>query len=249
MNPNSIEWLNENYYRAYPLTSDSNATIGNLDFKTIILDANFAYQTNIPSTICLTSVTRSGDTITFTVSGLPVFTISSASTQTYPYYCFNANQDLLTISSDVLNIPSTYNVTITGVQFEPSIAVDLSREYTGVTAINLNNSTISSGTVILQQGYQTSINLNGQSIDVEVGQNYGIPLPCTNFFSSEVPADCSSIISSLNGVAPNTTGQMINIVAGQNVKIYTDPDLNRIYIGLDFTTAENCVTPELPPQP
>ena len=242
-----LEWLDENFYRAYPLTSASNATVAldgaTIEFKYILLDANFVYSTQQPNRVLLENVQRNGDVITFTVTGLPTFELNVNGP--FPSYCYNSNFDLLVISAMALNIPDGADIILTDVEFEPVVATELSGEYQGVNGIAFNGETIAAGVITLVEGYQTSLNINGQTINVNIGRNEGIPLPCQDFFS--LASDCSNVISFLNGTTPIRSGGIVKLKAGSNVKIFEDPEVNRIYIGLDFATEDNCQTTELPP--
>jgi hypothetical protein len=252
-NATGIEWLEENSYRAYPLTSASNGNLllssGALDLKPMLLDANFTYSSSMPDHVMLERVQRTGNSVSFTVTSLPVFTVD-LSTATYPCYCFNASNDVLVLSSAIGSLHDPADYTLSNVELEPTTATELAGEYLGVASVSFNGASISSGDITFTEGYQVGIVVNGQTIQVEAGRNYGLSLPCQDFFNDgNLASDCTGIVSFINGATPLKSGGTVRINAGQNLKIFEDPELNRLYVGLDFTAAESCNGVELPPVP
>jgi hypothetical protein len=257
-----VEWLNENQQRAYPLTANSTRWVSmgtvTIDIYPLILDARFAYSTTLPTDIKLESIEKTGTVLVFTITGVPTFAIDTA-TEQFPCYMRNANWDLLVIgdtATDVVaNLTDGQILSLTSVYFEPTVAVELTGAALGVSSINFKSSTfgaddniVNSGDVTLVEGYQTDIQFGDQVVKIAIGRNEGIPLGCENFFTDDLAYDCDSVISSINGASPRQTGGTITLVAGDHVKIYEDPEKNRIYIGLDFTAADICSTTMTPPR-
>lgn len=249
-----VDWLDENSLRAYPLTSASSRffTIGGveLDLYGIIVDANFVYSEHpISDIIKLVSLTWNNDSLEIIVKDLLPFSVTSVSSQVYPIYLRNANNDLLVLGEALTTILTATNdmYQFENIEFEPCIATEIRDRLSGINILSFNNSPVISDTVRLVEGYQTDIQFNGQVIEIVIGRNEGIPLSCQNFFQSELVYDCDTIVSFVNGASPRDSGGKISIKAGSHVKIYEDKEKRRIYIGLDFDSADVCKINTLPP--
>jgi len=240
-----LEWLEENSYRAYPL-QEGYATkfiYGKMalpfDLYNVVVDANLAYY-SLPAAVYLEKIIIAGSTLTIYVTpavGSPdnntfVYTLNAG---THIYYGRNASGDLLVLN-DNINQLIGYNTYFNfNVPFEPSVCCEIGGAYVGVTSIAINGTDISADTLV--NGYQLAVLPTGQNIDLEVGRNYGQVLPCYNRFSPP-SLTCGQIVNNINGATPTATGGSINIVAGQHVQIYNDPDSHTVYIGLDFVSSD-----------
>ena len=228
------EWLVQNSNRAYPLTTNSALFQPGLDLRSAILDARIVYHTTQPpSSVQLTAIARDGSNgYTLTVSGQNSF---NGTVATFPAYLYNSTGSVITVGSELANVPANTTITLTNVLFEPSVCIDLSGYMQGVDAL-LANETSLTGAVTLKEGYQVGLVTNGTTVTMEVGRNVGLPLPCNNFFSTQVVQDCDSVISFINGASPVTSGGVVTIQAGDHVQVFTDQDLHRVYIGFVFNS-------------
>lgn len=230
-----IEWLQENSYRAYPLQEGSANVVqlGNhtIDVYALIVDANLAFA-NLPSTVTLDKIVLTSGSISLYVSNQTVFTTSYASENNY--YVRNSYGSLLVLNGAVLNrLTGSGFVKLSNIEFEPSVCYETGGVYEGVSSIDFT------GGISAQNwtnGYQFSVVPTGQTIQLEVGRNTGVILPCGDYLSAELSDKllCGQVLHSINGATPTTNGGTIKIEAGEHVKIFNDPQRNAIYIGLDF---------------
>lgn len=247
-----VEWLNENEQRAYPLTVNSTrwlqAGAVAVDLYALILDARLVYTTTLPDEIELTKISKDGEFLELTVTGLPPFRFNPS--DSYPAYVRNSSLSLLTLGEAAKTIYDnmTAEIAVSSVYFEPCVAIELTGVATGVNSVIFNKTTMPAGEIELAEGYQTDIQFGNQLVKLTVGRNEGIPLGCLDFFSDELDYDCGDIISSINGASPRESGGRIYLRAGEHVKIYEDPESGRVYIGLDFKTTDTCEPVILPPK-
>lgn len=244
-----VEWLNENALRAYPLISSSprffQCGSNVVDLYGVIVDANFVYKTQLPSNVQLTSIIIAGSNVTFTVNELPTFTISLSS-PTFPIYARNSNNDLLVIGDQAVNLVGDATYAFNDVIFEPTIAVEIANELSGVSSLQLGDKAWT-GVINLLEGYQVDITVVDNSLQITVGRNEGQVLPCQNFFSDSLTYDCGQVISYINGASPADSGGILTLKAGDHIKIFEDKEQGRIYIGFDFNVTDICPSPLLGP--
>ena len=238
--PNSgIEWLNENEYRAYPLTSDSTRFVikgdTSYDLYQVILDASLVYSSITDSeTISLTEINTTSTDLIITVTGI-TFTIPNYLSATYPYYVRDDNYNLLVVGSYATNFPINTTFYISGTEFESSTVLEIPSSI-GVSQLSIGSTNLT-GDIDLLEGYQVSLIPNSNNtIDIEVGRNEGEVLPCGNILG--VDTDCDVIVSAINGVTPSKTGGIIKFVGKNHVVVLDDPNNNRIFIGFDFKLSD-----------
>lgn len=243
-NSTVVQWLNENTLRAYPLTADSTRyfVVGGTtyDLYQIILDAMIASST-VTDPLQIVSIVTYLDEMTITLSDSKTFQYGNITLPytacTTPVYVRNSNFDLLVLGPAIASIPENTTITFTNVSFEPCVVYEIPATI-GVSNINIGEWSGLTSNVGLGEGYQTALIPGTNQIDIEVGKNYGPPLPCGNFISTTIPFDCSSIISSVNGVTANKTGNPIFFTGINHVVVYDDPDDHRLYIGYDFQASD-----------
>ena len=241
-----IEWLDENSYRAYPLMPGGSTMVKirgvNYDVASMIVDANLVYQ-SLPAHVSLLSVSTADTAITITVTGQPTFTGSLSGD--YPVYMRNSVGSLLVLGYAAKQLLGTTTaLSFTDVEFESSVAIELSNVILGVTRLVVDTVSLTND-VVFGDGYQLSLMANGNTIQMEAGRNEGKPLPCGNFKGTV--SDCGSVTSNINGACPVNNGGPVNLLAGSHVKIFDDPTNHRIYIGLDFQAADVNDQKLLPP--
>ena len=242
-----VEWLNENKMRSFPLTENSpravtlNSTI--YDLYQIIVDAMIVYS-ELPTSVNVTSITTTATDLVITVTDQPDFTVVDYVTAEYPQYIRNALNSLIVIDSYAAGLPSEQTATLTDVEFEPGITYEIALNTRGVSSLTIEGSntcgTFTSGAltgdVVLTEGYQISLIPTSHKLRIEVGKNEGRVLPCDS--ETCVVSDCTTLVSSVDGVSPTITGNPIKLVGKNHVVIFDDLDNNRVYIGLDFTVAD-----------
>jgi hypothetical protein len=276
-NSTVVEWLNENTLRAYPLTEDSDryfSRSGNrYDLFAIILDTLLMYASSaIPDTIKLNSIKTElvggVATMTIQIDGQTPFTIDHYTTvntedhnSRYPRYARNSQHSVLAVGEEAARLVCGITVAFSNAVFEPSVSVELSDVTNGVSSLNISGNTLT-GDITLTEGYQLSLIPGTENIAVEVGRNEGKPLPCVSVGADagdcgcervdecyDRCSDCCTVVSSINGAGPARTGNTINFLAGNHVKIYDDRDHHRIYIGLDFDTTDISKQIQINPRP
>lgn len=236
-----VEWLNENGYRAYPLTGSTlRFFVKNrkqYDLYAMIIDAQLVYTVWPASEPGITDMVSGATDITINVTGQSPFVLSNYLTASYPAYIRNSENSLIVLSEAVKEVPINTSMSLTGVFFEPCVSLHIPLSMQGVSSINILDSGALTGGIALTAGYQTSLIVeSGSRLRVEVGRNEGVPLPCKQIYS--LADDCADVISSVNGATANKTGDSIQFVAGNHVNIYSDKINSRIYIGFDFATED-----------
>ena len=244
-NSTGVEWLNENEYRGYPLTSDSTRyfIVNNItyDMYPMILDAMLVYP-SLPNSVEILSFQSSGTDLTIAVTGT-TFVIPNYLSATYPQYIRDSNSNLLVIGSAVKTLPINTLFPISNALFEASVVYEILPTNLGLASLTIGTFNLT-GDITLNQGYQLSL-IPGDTIDIEVGRSEGIPITCGGYLN--ITNDCFNIINSINGITPNKSGDAIKFVAGEHVVIIDDPDNNRIYIGYDFSPQDITDQPVMRP--
>jgi len=238
-NSSGLDWLNENEYRAYPLTSDSTRFIikgeNSYDLYQLILDALLVYPSIADDEIIeITQLTTTGTDLIISVTGT-TFTIPNYISATYPYYVRDGNYNLLTIGCYANTLPINNTFYVSGTEFESSVVNEIPSTL-GVNQLSISTTNLT-GDITLLEGYQVSLIPNSnKTINIEVGRNEGEVLPCGDVLGLET--DCNTVISSINGATPNKTGGIIKFIGQNHVVVLDDPNNNRIYIGFDFKLSD-----------
>jgi hypothetical protein len=244
-----IEWLDENGLRSYPFTEDMARYIKigetTVDIYSIILDAALQYRV-LPDVVKIEYIDTTGGNLTIKITGNEqaahsVSGYAAIPDSSFPLYVYNSSNSLLVIGIKVKDIPSNIHVTPINAIFIPSVITEIDSYASGVDSLTIGEIECDEQTTIVD-GYQCSVIPVNQDINLEIGRNEGLVLPC-NFSVSSVQSDCADVASLINGAAPNDSGDIINFVAGNHVKIFDDPINNRIYIGYDFSDREVLSTP------
>jgi hypothetical protein len=247
----TVEWLNENEQRAYPLTSDSTDQILGISLFKCFLDANIVYTNEeMPIDVYLTQIDSDGTDIEVFLSGqaMPSFSIVAAAGASYPVYVRNSSGSLLVVGEEIKKFLPYTSTLVEGTKFEPSVVSEIRGRLGGVASLGINGNMLS-GPITFEEGVQVSVNFpDTHTWFMAVGNSEGIPLDCSDFFSDELEYDCGNIVSWINGATAVENGGSLKLTAGQNVKIYEDRDNRKIYIGLDFTEGDYCERPQLPPR-
>jgi|GEM_PF-5421875 hypothetical protein len=245
-NPPVLEWLDENQFRAFPLTDYSTRYVAweaiNYDLYPLILDALLMCSTEPPQPQ-ITQIQTNTTNLTISVTSQTNFVVTNYLTATYPQYVRNSQNSLLVIGSYANTLPQNLTLNVANALFTPSLIYVMPAPMTGVSTINWGGGGLT-GSVTINDGYQLYF-LPNQTIEVEVSPNNGQPLPCSNVLN--ITPDCAHIVSSINGVTVNRTGGVVNIVGGNHVNVFDDPLRNRIFIGYDFITADVVLQQLMPP--
>lgn len=238
-----LDWLAENEQRAYPLKETINRQSSGSYYLTndVILDAQLVYSSD-PGTVQLTSIVVSGNNVTFNVTGSVQFVADK--TQPFPQYLRLVSNHLLVVGEGITDITDgTYN--FSSVTFEPSVVHEFYGPWFGVESISFDGETALTGTINLYEGFQFEIRIDEQELFLGANSIYGIPIGCEHF--GDKPNNCDDIISFINGVQPDGNNHL-QIIAGPGINVWDDPEHHRIYVGFNFTSADD-LCKDIPPTP
>jgi hypothetical protein len=236
-----LDWVYENEMRAYPLKEAINRISGAYTLTdNVILDAQFIVDSEV-DTIELIRVVVSGNTVTFRVTGN--IDLSADKSLSFPQY-LRTNDVLLVIGEGAKNIPDGTN-NFSSVTFEPTTIFEYYGPWLGVESLTFDGADTIAGDITLFEGYQFDIRVDGQDLGLAAGSMYGEQINCTHF-GDEVN-DCEDIISFINGVSPDGNNRF-NILAGNGINVWDDPENHRIYVGFAFTSGDD-VCKDIPPFP
>lgn len=281
-----IDWLNENEYRAYPLRVSE-------DFPTnFLLDLLLVFRANVlqDNPIFLKSYRKINDSleICFGTSSqvLSTFVIATPQTNQYPLYLRNSDGCLAVFGEGVKNIfavASTDN-SLVNIGVEPSTCHQYDQAWLGVSGITCtsNKTTIANtyaaklpletispapvltGDVLFFPGYNFRVEIAKNAVDLEIGQGYGMKMRCDTYFLAEEYRDCEQIVSYINGIPPDESGNFritqgadINITAGSTIpsdfidSFAQKANEHSLFVGFSFQKNDICapvnITPSLIP--
>lgn len=216
------------------------------------------------------------------------FTINTPTEQSYPLYLRNSDGNLAVFGLGVLDFLNTATqpiVLLTSIPVEPSTCTQFNGAWLGVSSFrtspekislnsllggeyrmyepilpleNIISPTILNGDVTFLEGYNFRVKINNSLIDLEIGSNYGLRMNCTTSFIPEEYLDCDDIVSYINGVPPDSSGNF-RLTAGSNVSItrgtsvpvdFYDPassvnheetsNEHTLFVGLNFQATDIC---------
>jgi hypothetical protein len=216
------------------------------------------------------------------------FTINTPTEQNYPLYLRNSDGNLAVFGLGVLDFLNTTTlpiVLLTSIPVEPSTCTQFNGAWLGVSSLrtapekvslnsllggeyrmyepilpleNIISPTILNGDVTFLEGYNFRVKINNSLIDLEIGSNYGLRMNCTTSFIPEEYLDCDDIVSYINGVPPDSSGNF-RLTAGSNVSItrgtsvpvdFYDPassvnheetsNEHTLFVGLNFQATDIC---------
>jgi len=281
----TLDWLNENELRSFPFTTtgepqgwlDSFIVDARLTYTKETIPATVALESVILNDTSFTfnfTHASSPSTVSFTAPATPI---------TVPYvYIRNSYGSLLVVSKALydyywnlsLRIPTTF--TLSGISVEPSRCSEHRNEWLGVDSLTFNPAYQSdntsdikptlplvsvspsalTGDVVFQGGYNVELSLTSlNALDISIGGSYGEPIGCTDQFIDPALTDCNDIISFINGLPPDASGNL-NFVAGTNTNVFsgntlptpvynvidatTDARPFLVFVGLTFETSDIC---------
>ncbi len=231
-----IEWLNENKFRAFPLKSNSSyISVSDVLLPNDgILDAQLITSLGAGNSFTVTISPYTGLTRTVTVSSVGTFTFTNNGEICYS----RIENGLLVFSPNFATLPDT-TLIYNDVEFEPAVLYPFYGKLKGVSEVLFNGLVSVTDSFQLKNGYQaSSLKTDDITLTLEVGRNEGNPLTCTRTVSA--PDDCSSLIYSVNGVAPENN--TLRFVESNYIQIFDDPPNHRIFIGLAFNRDNICNT-------
>lgn len=223
-----------------------------VNFEGFLLDANLIYNTTPMDMSVYGKLLQAyplGSSLVIEVGGQALFTIPNylAEETVYPHYVRNTDGSLLVIGATAKAIVTPWS--FVNCFFEPSVITRMDRAWRGVTSLTFNGSSPVDGDVKFTEGYQVGLSAltASNTLKITAGKGLGKPIGCDRIFGDDVPADCSSLLSFINGAYARTDFGELDLIAGSHIAIYPDPDRHRIYIGLTFNEDDICKT--LPSRP
>jgi hypothetical protein len=109
------------------------------------------------------------------------------------------------------------------------------------------------GDVIFRAGYNFRVAVVNSLIDLAIGRNYGLHMNCSTPFIAEKYLDCRELVSYINGVPPDNSGNF-NMNQGANITILSGQaagisDTHTLLVGMTFQSTDVCsplnITPSL----
>lgn len=221
--------------------------------------------------------------------------VLSTPTSDFPRYIRNSDGNLLVLGAGALELleklDSVYadsqpSVTLATVFYvEPSTCVPFEGAWLGVNSLGGSpekatesgtyaptlpledkiSTTRLEGDVKLLEGYNFRVNTSSGAIDLEIGKRYGLRMNCTTSFLPEECRDCDELVSYINGVPPDasgnfrlTAGSNISITSGETVAETFNDDVagetepanpHTIFVGLSFQSSALCAPVNITPSP
>lgn len=222
----------------------------NFNFEAVLLDANLIYNVlpvNPTQIGQLQAIYPEAGSLRIEVGGQSVFVVPDYLTASYPYYVRNAEGSLLVIGAAAKSVKTRW--TFTNQFFEYSTITKMDGAWRGVSSLSFNDGTPLTGVVNCLDGYQLSLAANTatNALKIAAGRSYGKPIGCDRIFGEAAPDDCPLLLSYINSAFARTDFGAVNLLAGNHIAIYPDPDRHRIYVGLTFGQEDICQS--LPARP
>lgn len=279
-----IDWLNENEHRAFPLIRAGDIPTNFLLDLQLVFNDNTLLQSAIyfkSYRKISTNLEISFGTLSSTITSV---TITSPQTQTYPLYIRNSSGNLFVFGEGAKTLFSSASTTATNVNLpvEPSVCYQFNNAWLGVSGISAapNKKTLTNskepelplsayippyplvGDVYFLEGYNFRVEIAKNAVDLEIGKGYGLKMSCDTYFLPEALRDCSSLVSYINGVPPDSSGSF-TIIQGADISITPGNSLatsfedtfdqianqHSLFVGLTFQKNEICgpvnITPSL----
>lgn len=259
--PEIIEWLDENSLRSFPFLTNTNKTADSsyvLD-NGLILDLNLIYSSSLASPAALLSINNGGASTVFNFTNSVSFTISNSLTGIQ--YVSGTDNSQLVINTSLLGVIPSGASNFTNLYVEPSLIHEYCNDWLGVTSLSVTPDYVSGGLEIfyapelplttqssptmtgeiqLFEGYNFGIDFDliGNNINLQAGDDYGIPLSCNDQFINPSLTDCESIVSYINGVPPDDNGNF-TIAAGTNINLVPGSGYGTFYDGINMVEPAN----------
>lgn len=144
---------------------------------------------------------------------------------------------------------------------EPVEEVSVSRSYEPkLPLLDVDTAAKLAGDVKFLAGYNFRVGINKNLIDLEIGFGYGLKMTCATPFLSEEYLDCHELVSYINGVPPDASGNFrinsgsnISLLSGNTIASNFNDSLAELanpytlFVGLSFNATDICAPVKLPP--
>lgn len=224
------------------------------------------------------------------------FAIDSPDTQTYPLYMRNTDGNLAVFGSGVMDFAAaaqSATTITTNIPVEPAVCVQFNGAWLGVNSLSTSPEKVSldallvgasrvyepslpledtlttttlNGDVKFLEGYNFRVAISRELIDLEISSGLGLRMNCSTSFIPEEYLDCGEIVSYINGVPPDSSGNF-RLTAGSNINItkgaaidteFYDPassvshaetsNTHTIFVGFNFQSTDLCAPVSIIPQ-
>jgi len=245
-------------------------------------------QVSVPVKL-LSATSNSTNTVTVTfgtaTQTLAIFSLSHADAASYPAYVRNSQGCLAVFGEGVKDFLNNYTqdqVVSLNIPVEPSTVTQFSDAWLGVHTVSASPEKISkqqenvtqepllpledapmvsvlSGDVTFLEGYNFRVNIYNELIDLEISTSYGLKMNCTASFIPSRYLDCDELVSYINGIAPDASGNF-KLNAGSNIVISSGKTLasfddnyvesantHSLFVGLSFQSTDLCAPVNLTP--
>jgi hypothetical protein len=282
-----IDWLNANELRAYPLMLTAARPA---QFKdNFLLDLQLITTTvNLQSAVVylkrVTSLPSGQIDVYFGTQAVDLahFSIPSGD-KSYPLYLRNPDGNLAVFGHGVADYDNSTVATNTQDYFipvEPSVCHQFNEAWLGVESFHVSPEKITAqnsfspklplqdalavtylqGDISLLEGYNFRVNASKGVIDLAIGTNYGLKTGCNTNFLYPEQCDCDSVVSTINGVPPDSLGNF-KLVAGTDIIITSGTSVstdfqdsfseransNTIFVGFSFQANDLCAPLNITP--
>lgn len=222
--------------------------------------------------------------IVFTVGDsveLAKFVLENVENASYPLYVRHEDGHLIVLGEGIREIPSLqhYKTLVCNIPVEPGVCYQFNNAWLGVSSIQCTNEKATNeegyapalplvsqttpgliGDVKLFEGYNFRVAITDNLIDLEVNSSYGLKMDCTTSFIPEYCKDCDQIVSYINGIPPDASGNFrllagtnVNITPGNSVEDFDDIYDNfsakdhSLFVGLTFQATDLCAPVNIKP--
>ena len=258
-----IDWLNENSYRAYPLTGEVPIA------EDVLLDLQL-YYTELPPRVQLLSIVGTETEVTFTFTGN--LSLSILKSVSFPHYTpRTANGSFLVVGAGMADLTGTFN--FTNCYVEPELCFEFQGAWLGVTSVTAAQAYTEAlplqevpagpltGSIQLVEGYHVGLNIVNNLISISAGASHGKPTDCSTRFLDPDYCDCAEIISYINGVMAKNgkftlaPGQDFRVFNSTAPNFFDKEDFTRsanphtLFAGFNFASGDVCNTLALKPAP
>jgi hypothetical protein len=227
------------------------------------------------------------------LTGANTITLFSSSEEPTDFNCNVFGQGTLLILDHVTycHYPVS-SIVVLNIQIEPATCTEFSGAWLGVTSLAVSPEKVTedfsgevcipepyapklplsnkltpsrlAGDIKLLEGYNFRVSTAENTIDLEVGQDYGLRMSCCTSFMPPEYLDCGELVSYINGVPPDADGNFrlnpgsnIDITGGSVLTPFYDPvsensqsetaNTHTLFVGLSFKSSELCSPINIPP--
>lgn len=249
-----------------------------LDLQLVVTDNTFSAQ----SIVKLKSLNCSSENVVVvfgtTTTTIAEFEIAKT-VITFPHYVRTEAGNLAVFGEGIKNFITFYTsnalteAVLCDIPVEPSRCTQFNNAWLGVNSIStdpekitetltyepkisplesIENNTVLDGDVKFLAGYNFRVNISEGLIDLEINSRYGLKMDCTTSFIQEQYLDCDELVSYINGIPPDKSGNFrleagvdMAVISGKEIASFNDlfseqANQHTLFVGLSFETTNLC---------